>query len=76
MTRTYNQIYTWLEKRSTYVSPEASPNNKAWICQNLFVFFYYFVYKTTTTTTTTTNTNSSEYMMLEKTLSFIMVQFL
>ena len=72
MTRTYNQIYTWLEKRSTYVSPEASPNNTAWICQNLFVFFYYFVYKTTTTTT---NTNSSEYMMLEKT-SFIMVQFL
>ena len=62
-------IQAWLEKRRTYGSSEASPNNKAWICQKLFVFFYYFDYKTTTA-----NLNSSEYIMLEKT-SFVMAQF-
>ena len=64
-------IYTWLEKRRTFVSPEALPNNKVWICRNVFAFFYYFIYKTTTT-----KINSSEYKMLEKTFSFIMAQFL
>ena len=37
------------------------PNNKAWICQNVFVFFYYFIYKTATT-----KINSSAYITLEK----------
>ena len=44
-------IKTWLEKRRTYDSPEASPNKKALICQNLFVFSTILIYKTTITNT-------------------------
>ena len=59
-------IQTWPEKRKTYVSPEA------------LIYKTILIYKTTTATATataTTTINSSEFM-LEKTLCFIMAQFL
>ena len=57
-------IQTWPEKRKTYVSPEA------------LIYKTILIYKTATATATATTTiNSSEYM-LEKTLCFIMAQFL